>query len=979
MAPAPAPAKAHAPRRRKHTPRYAPDVVVVTYRANSDRVAQARVEQKYALSVDRKVTSRYFVRYFIGARAKAAGETVESVAASLARDPGVKAAEPDYAITPDQALPNDPRFGEMWGLHNTGQSGGTADADIDAPEAWAAIPAGPEVRVAVLDDGVEYTHPDLAGNIWTNPGEIPNNGIDDDGNGYVDDVRGWDTADNDNNPAPSVASDSHGTHVAGTVAAVTNNGIGVAGVGKRIKVIPIRMYAGQSTWMTSLANGIDYARIAGAKVLNVSYNTDDFTSFLMDAIVRAQNADIVYVGSSGNNGENMDAYRGRMKQFANNIMFVAATDRNDRLADFSNYGKTTDIAAPGVSILSTVTGGGYEFYDGTSMATPHVAAVAGVVRAMYPSLTYAQVIARLNGSADYKAALLDRISGGRLNLANAIEADSIAPSSPTMPVLTARTSVRLRLRFGGAGDDGATGSASRYEIRLSDSPIQAGNFSAARLGAIVPGGAAGEVVAEVAGLLPGRSQYVAVRAFDNVGNASTVAAAGPFATRAPAWGDDMEGAVQWTGQAGKTWTLTTGAANSGTKAWEDSPGGNYAANEDSALIYNGNQPINGPMFLRFAARLDIEKDYDFLYVDVSTDGGANWTNVNRLTGTDLQWRNYGAIVSGSGTRNVKIRFRLVTDSEVQQSGVSIDDVSLTPAALLFEDKLENGAGNWTTGAWTLSDVLSMSPTHAWNDSPFGDYPNNATSTLAKTAAVNVAGYADVTFNFAAWYKLELDYDFLDVYFVQDGGSPAPIGSLNGDSAGWAWVSIPVTAQTSFRPFFVLASDESFTDEGVCLDDLSVYGEAWENAAVVTASLGLDGYVGTGRGLIVEIRNPATQAVLETYALPVSRGASGAPRAIFSTFRAGSYTVAIRGETWLRALRTATFAPGEVALQATLVNGDADGDNRITTTDFAIVNRAFGKAVGQAGYEARADLNGDGVVNAADVEIVQRNQRKRGEN
>jgi hypothetical protein len=119
--------------------------------------------------------------------------------------------------------------------------------------------------------------------------------------------------------------------------------------------------------------------------------------------------------------------------------------------------------------------------------------------------------------------------------------------------------------------------------------------------------------------------------------------------------------------------------------------------------------------------------------------------------------------------------------------------------------------------------------------------------------------------------------------------------------------------------------------------------------------------------------------LETYVVPVGRTTSGAPRAIFSTFRTGSYTVAIRGETWLRALRTSTFAPGEVALPVALINGDADGDNRITTTDFTLVNRAFGKSVGQAGYEARADLNGDGVVNAADVEIVQRNQRKRGEN
>lgn len=968
-----APAKTPKPKR---VVRYAPNVVVVTYKAGDSQPMRRQLETRYGLTVDANAPSRYFVRYFIGAANKGVAPSVEAVAAALAKEPGVRWAEPDYAISPDQ-IPNDPNFIQLWGLHNTGQNSGTPDADIDAPEAWAMVPAGPDVKVAVLDDGVEYTHPDLAANIWVNPGEIAGNRIDDDRNGYIDDVRGWDTADNDGNPMPATVDDAHGTHVAGTVAAVTNNGIGVAGVGKRIKVIPVRMYEGQSTWLTSLANGVDYARVAGAKVINVSYNTDAYTNFLMDAILRAQAADIVYVGSSGNNGENIDGLRGQMKAIASNIMFVAATDRNDQLADFSNFGQTTDIAAPGDDIWSTVPDSEYASFSGTSMATPHVASAAGLVRAMFPTWTYAQVIARLNAAADYKRAFIGRIAGGRLNLANALETDTVLPGTPAPPICIGRTSGQLRIQTTAVGDNGNTGLASRYEIRVSESPIQAGNYAAARLVAQAPPGpAAGQAMTlEVPHLAPGRPYYYAVRAFDNVGNASVIAVGGPFATGGVPWRDTLELGSQWTGQAGKTWTLTSGNALTGLRAWDDSPNGNYAVNENSTLTLNSPVTVTGPTAFRFLGRVDLEAGYDFLYVETSTDG-VTWFRVAQYTGADLRWKAYNAILPGTGTRTLSIRLRLTSDDTVTHSGVVLDDFSLVPMTALVDDNVETGTSGWTAAfPWTISNDRSLSPTRSWTESHKGPSGVNLNAVLSRPVPIDLTGVADPVFTFGLWYRLEFTYDWLTVELEADARSSVPL-ALTGTSSGWMMHSLAIDGKQSFTPTFRVVTDDSSSEDGINLDDLGVYGEPWRLVHSVNLTLNLDGFTGPagGRTVLIEMFDSQAGIVSETHrvTLPIS-GQSVA----LKTFGDGFTPLTVRADGWLRVRQTMFLAP-DINFTVNLVNGDVDGDNAITTSDFVIVNRCFGKSVGQTGYEARADLTGDGKVDAADVAIVTRNQRKRGD-
>ncbi len=300
------------------------------------------------------------------------GDEAEA-AAKLERDPDVAYAEPN-GILHAAVTPNDTRFGDLWGLHNTGQAvngvSGVADADIDATEAWnMGVGLGSSVRVAVVDSGVQVAHPDLTLNRFLNPGESgggkETNGIDDDGNGKVDDFRGWDFVNNDNNP---VDDNEHGTHVAGTIAARANNSLGVAGAASfpttsgswlGPKIIPVKVLnAAGSGSFANIADGLVYAGTMNAKVANVSLGGSGTSATLDNAIKSRPNT--LYAVAAGNDGVNNDTSphtpcNPASTPDAANKICVAATDSSDQLANFSNFGVTNvDIAAPGVTILSTV-------------------------------------------------------------------------------------------------------------------------------------------------------------------------------------------------------------------------------------------------------------------------------------------------------------------------------------------------------------------------------------------------------------------------------------------------------------------------------------------------------------------------------------------------------------------------------------------------------------------------------------------------
>jgi len=360
------------------------------------------------------------------------GMSVEEGIRLYKQNPDVEYAEPNYIVR-KVSTPNDPYFDFQWGLHNIGQIingvAGVPDADIDAPEAWD-IPGGSStVIVAVLDTGVDYDHPDLRDNIWINGRESPNNGIDDDENGYVDDIRGWNFVSDNNDPMDD-DSDSHGTHVAGIIGAVGNNGVGISGVARNVKIMPVKFldHTGTGDIMDAIL-AIKYAVNNGAKVINASYAYPGGcyrvspSQAERDAIAEANERGVLFVAAAGNYGCNNDNTPTYPASYPlDNIISVGATDNRDRVPYWSNYGiGSVHVYAPGVGIYSTIRGGGYAFLDGTSMATPFVSGLVALVWSYYPELSHLEIKARILNSVEKLSSIEGKIAtDGRINAHKAL-------------------------------------------------------------------------------------------------------------------------------------------------------------------------------------------------------------------------------------------------------------------------------------------------------------------------------------------------------------------------------------------------------------------------------------------------------------------------------------------------------------------------------------------------------------------------------
>ena len=345
-------------------------------------------------------------------------------------------AEPNYLIYA-QNSPDDPRFGELYALHDTSQGGIQGSADVGAVEAWD-IQMGTDLAVAVVDSGVDYLHEDLAANIWTNRGEIPGNGIDDDGNGFVDDVRGWDFFADDNDPRDEY---SHGTHCAGIIGAVGNNGVGVAGVNWRVKIIPVRfMGPDGSGTVANAVRAMDYATAMGAKAISCSWGTTSYSRALEEAVEGADAAGVIVVAAAGNFASDNDLTPVYPASYScGNVISVAASDRSGGLAYFSCWGaNAVDIAAPGDAILSTVPGSGYTCMSGTSMAAAYVSGAAMLAWAHRPAWSHDEVISAILDGATPCPSLAGRVaSSGRLNLLRMLDPDAPLPQPPADPTMHA--------------------------------------------------------------------------------------------------------------------------------------------------------------------------------------------------------------------------------------------------------------------------------------------------------------------------------------------------------------------------------------------------------------------------------------------------------------------------------------------------------------------------------------------------------------
>lgn len=432
------------------------------------------------------------------------GVSLVSAENALERRADVVLAEPNrtYEL---YATPDDTHYAQLWGL-----------PAIGAPSAWDVTQGSNSVVVAVVDTGIQATHPDLDANVWTNPGET-SNGLDDDGNGLVDDLRGWDFDDGDADPADGVG---HGTHVSGTIGAEGDNGLGVVGVNWRVRVMPLRV-GNQTLSGVAIEQAFRYACAEGARIVNGSFGSTVYDPLIHDAIADCPGTLFVFAaGNAANNNDSSPRYP--CNDSSANVVCVAASDDGDAPAAFSNYGATNvDLAAPGVDILSTIPPGLYDWYHGTSMAAPHVAGAAALVRAARPGLSTAELKSSLLLSVDQRPGLAGLVAtGGRLNVARALSQEVQPPtgltaSSPSHPGGGWSNNSTVQVVWGGATDaSGIDGYSYAFSPVTDFVPDQVKDVGAGVTALTMP--------------QPDGEQWFHVRAVDGQGNWGDAVHVGPI-------------------------------------------------------------------------------------------------------------------------------------------------------------------------------------------------------------------------------------------------------------------------------------------------------------------------------------------------------------------------------------------------------------------------------------------------------------------
>ncbi|CAA9450783.1 MAG: Serine protease, subtilase family [uncultured Rubrobacteraceae bacterium] len=458
---------------------FAPDQILVKAKEGASAEAVESINRKNNASTKKKIP-RTKVSVVKLPKALSVEEAIDLYEASSE----IEYAEPDFIVKPSQTTSaNDPDYPKLYGLNNTGQTSGTADADIDAPEAWYTTSGNANTVVAVIDEGVDINHGDLKDNVWTNPGETAGNKIDDDKNGYVDDVNGYDFYNNDATVYDSGDGDKHGTHVVGTIAAQGNNSLGVVGVNWKAKVMPLKFLGPNGGYISDAVEALNYAVAKGAKISNNSWGGGGYSQTMLDAINKADASGHLFVAAAGNDGRDNDSTPSYPASYDSaNIISVAATDSKDSLASFSNYGSTSvDVAAPGASILSTLPDNTYGSYNGTSMATPHVSGVAALLKGMNSSADDATLKEQILKSVDAKSNLSGKmVSGGRSNAAQATkQSDTTAPVAETpaqsfvTPSTLGTSAVPVKLTWSATDNTDGSGIAS-YQLQQS---VNGGTYS----------------------------------------------------------------------------------------------------------------------------------------------------------------------------------------------------------------------------------------------------------------------------------------------------------------------------------------------------------------------------------------------------------------------------------------------------------------------------------------------------------------------
>lgn len=349
----------------------------------------------------------------------------KSIMKNLSNHPSVEYIEPNYTYN-HFSSPTDTDFSKQWGLDNTGKNSGSwwsrgvAGVDISAVEAWKITKGHKDIKIAVIDTGVDYSHNDLKENIMINEAELNGSvGVDDDGNGYIDDIYGYDFANDDADPMDG---HGHGTHCAGVIGASHNN-MGIAGVNAHVQILPIKFLKDNgSGTLEGALKSIDYATSRGVNIMSNSWGGGGRSEALYEAIKRAEDAGIIFIAAAGNAKNDNDAkptYPANYK--TQNLLSVGALDGKGKKASFSNYGKNTvHVFAPGVDIYSTVNNNAYKKMSGTSMACPHVAGVAGLLLASEPNLSVSDLKDRLMNTSVISTELSEFTMSGYIDANKAL-------------------------------------------------------------------------------------------------------------------------------------------------------------------------------------------------------------------------------------------------------------------------------------------------------------------------------------------------------------------------------------------------------------------------------------------------------------------------------------------------------------------------------------------------------------------------------
>ena len=409
-----------------------PGELIVGYVAGASAVQRERARGRASARFAERLVAAATDRAEVEIVRLPAGKARAQAIAELQSDPAVAYAEPNFLLS-HQATATDPIFTsldpakDLWGMYGDASTPANAFGS-QAAEAWAAGHTGAKsVYVGIIDEGIQFTHPELDGQVWTNTFD-PGNGVDDDRNGYVDDIHGWDFANGDNSIYDGGSSgnlDDHGTHVSGTIGAKANNGQGVVGVNWDVTLISGKFLGRNGGTLANAVKAVDYFTDLKTRhglnivATNNSWGGGGFSQTLLDAITRANAANILFVAAAGNSGTNNDTTASYPSNYdVANVIAVAAIDRNGALASFSQYGATTvDLGAPGVGVWSTTAFNGYSSYNGTSMATPHVTGAAALYASTHPGETAAQIKSAILGSAVPTASLSGKtVTGGRLDV-----------------------------------------------------------------------------------------------------------------------------------------------------------------------------------------------------------------------------------------------------------------------------------------------------------------------------------------------------------------------------------------------------------------------------------------------------------------------------------------------------------------------------------------------------------------------------------